>query len=136
MINKINLLSYSILLSLFIVMNSNACTGHLDETRYCGSPERDINGVIIRNSSVIKAYRRVHPCPSTLLFSDSCPGWSINHIIPLACGGCDSVSNLVWMPNSIKTCTTSHCVDQYERKISASYPPQPDTNNCINQIVH
>lgn len=120
---------------IFCLFISASNAGSLDETRYCGSPIRDTNGVIVRSSAVITAFRKFHPCPSTLLFSGACPGWSINHIIPLACGGCDAVSNLVYTPNSIKSCSDPHCIDRYERKISASIPPQPDTATCINRIV-
>lgn len=120
-------------LSCFIVSVANA--GPLDETRYCGAPQRDVSGVIVRSSAVITAFRKHHPCPSTALSTGPCPGWSINHIIPLACGGCDAVANLVYAPNSIKTCSDPHCIDRYERKISASTPPQPDTATCVNKIV-
>lgn len=107
----------------------------LVETRYCGAPVRNAAGGIVRRADVLAAFQRAHPCPSTGLRTGPCAGWHKNHEIPLACGGCDSVSNLIWLPVSIKTCSGPHCVDRYERKISASTPPQPDTPACVPALV-
>lgn len=95
------------------------------ETRYCGSPKRDASGSIMRRSAVVSAYWRQHACPTTGLYKAPCPDYALNHIIPLACGGCDSVSNLVAMRVDAKK-----IVDSYERKISAANPPYPDTAAC------
>jgi hypothetical protein len=100
------------------------------ETRYCGTPKRDANGRIIRRSAVITAYKKIHPCPSTGLYgSGACPDYSLNHNMPLACGGCDSVSNLMYMRNDAKK-----IVDGYEREISALNPPIEDTAACVNKV--
>ena len=100
------------------------------ETRYCGAPKRDANGRIIRRSAVITAYKKIHPCPSTGLYgAGACPDYSLNHPIPLACGGCDSVSNLMYMRNDAKK-----IVDGYEREISALSPPVEDTAACVNKV--
>lgn len=107
----------------------------LQETRYTGGTVRLADGSIRRRADVIAAFRKIHPCPSTMLYAGACPGWAINHDRPLACGGRDAVSNMSWMPTDIKTCAGAHCVDRYERKINALDPPVPDTGNCINQIV-
>ena len=97
----------------------------LIETRYCGSPKRDANGTIIRRSAVVTAYWRQHVCPTTGLYKAPCPDYALNHILPLACGGCDSVSNLTAMRVDAKK-----IVDGYERKIFAANPPFPDTAAC------
>ena len=104
--------------------------GQFDETRYCGAPARNADGTIYRSHTVMSAYRKAHPCPATGLYKGACPGWALNHSVPLACGGCDAVSNLMWMRNDAKL-----IVDSYERKISALNPPIPDTAACVNQIV-
>jgi hypothetical protein len=97
------------LLALFIATAAHAQPSSpnpisaLEEQRYCGAPKRDARGEIIRRADVRNAFRRAHPCPVTGLASGACPGWSIDHVIPLACGGCDAVSNLQWLPNALKT---------------------------------
>lgn len=88
----------------------------LKEYRQCGAPPRTATGTIKRSSAVTYAYRRLHPCPVTGKTDGACPGWQMNHIIPLASGGCDSVTNLAWMPVEIKTCTDDWCIDRWERK--------------------
>ena len=89
----------------------------LQETRYCGPPARDGLGTIQRSSAVRNAFRKAHPCPVTGQIAGACPGWEINHVIPLACGGCDAVSNMDWMPVEIKTCKNWWCRDRFERRI-------------------
>ena len=89
----------------------------LVEQRYCGPPSRNAAGEILRSSAVLTAFKRAHPCPVTGLSTGACPGWAIDHIIPLACEGCDAVSNLAWMPNAIKSCAGTICKDRWERKI-------------------
>lgn len=90
-------------------------TNPLLEYRQCGDPARDAAGVIKRRSDVLTAYRKAHPCPSTGKTTGACPRWSMNHMIPIAKGGCDAVSNLAWMPNVIKSCAEPQCIDRWER---------------------
>jgi hypothetical protein len=91
----------------------------LEETRYCGEPARHHGGGIKRSTAVITAFKKQHPCPVTGLPAGTCSGWSVDHVIPLAVGGCDSVSNLQWLPNEIKSCAGVFCKDRWERKIYA-----------------
>ncbi len=85
------------------------------ETRYCGEPRRDTAGDIYRSSSVRSAFQKIHPCPVNGLTSGACPGWQVDHVIPLACGGCDAVNNMQWLPETIKTQKGGK--DGFERKI-------------------
>lgn len=96
---------------------------------------RNADGTIHRSAATIAEFRSWHPCPSTGLYKGACPGWAINHIVPLACGGRDVAWNMAWLPNDIKACAGTHCVDRFERKINAHNPPLPDTANCANIIV-
>jgi 5-methylcytosine-specific restriction endonuclease McrA len=90
----------------------------LADSRYCREePLRDKNGRIERSVTVLNEFKRTHPCPSTKLKFGICPGWAIDHVIPLACGGCDEIHNLQWLPNEIKSCAGSFCKDRWERKI-------------------
>ena len=93
--------------------------GPLDETRHCGEPKRDKQGRIVRRADVLDAFARLHPCPSTGERKRSCPGWAIDHVLPLSVGGCDAVPNLQWLPNELKSCAGTKCKDRWERKVYA-----------------
>lgn len=91
--------------------------GVLADTRYCGAPLRNTDGSIHRSTKVKYDFQHTWPCPATNNVDGACPGWSIDHVIPLACGGCDSVENMQWLKNSIKSCAGKDCKDRWERKI-------------------
>lgn len=73
----------------------------LDDIRCCTAPVRDADGSIHRSEAVRAAFKRLYPCPSTLQRSGPCPGWILDHPLPLACGGVDAVYNLQWMPEDM-----------------------------------
>lgn len=93
-----------------------ALAGPLDETRYCGEAKRNARGEIVRRADVLDAFAKRHPCPATGQPVRSCAGWAIDHVIPLASGGCDAVSNLQWLPTALKSCA-GQCKDRWERKV-------------------
>lgn len=70
---------------------------HLTETRYCGAPARNSDGSIKRSHKVKKEFERLYPLPTGYNRDD----WQIDHVIPLAIGGCDSISNMQWLPIAI-----------------------------------
>ena len=70
----------------------------LTELRYCGTPVRNQDGTIHRRADVLAAFKKAHPCPATGKTTGACPGWYMDHVVSLACGGCDAVSNLQWLP--------------------------------------
>lgn len=88
-----------------------------EDARYCGTPVRDAAGVIARSEKVKLDFQKLYPCPATGRKTGACPGWAKDHVIPLDCGGCDSVTNLQWLKNSIKSCPGTECKDRWERKI-------------------
>ena len=90
------------------------------ETRMCGEPKRTATGSIARDAKAVAAFRRLYACPSTGLHDGACTGWAIDHVIPLACGGCDSVSNMQWLPLSIKS-GKYPSKDRWERQIHSQY---------------
>jgi hypothetical protein len=49
-----------------------------------------------RSRDVTREFQREHPCPSTGLTSGACPGYRKDHVVPLGCGGPDTVANMQW----------------------------------------
>ncbi len=43
------------------------------------------------------AYVRENPCPSTGLRRGACPGWQVDHVVPLCAGGPDERTNMQWI---------------------------------------
>lgn len=115
----------TITLALAAAFLQGCATAHADainpppllETRYCGAPARNADGSIKRRSDVLTAFQRAHPCPSTGLTTGACPGWAKDHVVPLASCGCDSVSNLQWMPDGLKSAAGTLAKDRWERKV-------------------
>lgn len=100
-----------------LLLTTNAFADPLSETRYCGEPERLKDGSIRRRADVLTAFKRIHPCPSTGSTIGPCKGWNLDHVIPLGCGGEDSVSNLQWLPEPMWKEKT-----KFERKIYCNLP--------------
>lgn len=63
-----------------------------------------------RDKTVPADFQLRHPCPSTGRTTGACPGWIKDHVVPLACGGPDSVSNLQW-----QTVEAAKAKDRWER---------------------
>jgi hypothetical protein len=67
-----------------------------------------------RSRAVTLEFQRENPCPSTGLTTGACPGYVKDHIMPLACGGPDAVSNLQW-----QTIEDGKAKDRWERQACA-----------------
>jgi len=50
-----------------------------------------------RDPAVRAAFVRAHPCPATERTSGACPGWVVDHRLPLCAGGADAPENLQWI---------------------------------------
>ena len=103
-----------------VFFNSSARSQTLDpivDYRYAGEVVRDADGKTSRSIKVINAFKKQWACPSTGLHKGACPGWAVDHVIPLACGGRDAVYNMAWMPDEGKSCAADYCKDRYERKV-------------------
>ena len=64
-----------------------------------------------RSSSAKHHFRQQHPCPTNPSPSGRCPGYVIDHVVPLACGGADDPSNMQW-----QTTAAAKAKDRWERK--------------------
>ena len=90
------------------------------DPRYCHAINdipRTSTGTIKRDRYLLTVFKLKHPCPATGLSTGKCSGWQIDHVIPLACGGCDEMFNLQWLPDQIKTCAGDFCKDRWERTL-------------------
>jgi hypothetical protein len=61
-----------------------------------GPIRRDTNGRIERSAAAKSAFQKSHPCPATGSKTGSCPGYIVDHVKPLACGGADAQENMQW----------------------------------------
>lgn len=77
----------------------------------CSSCPRDRNGRIVRSQGAKRAFRHMNPCPATGEVSGACPGYVIDHIVPLACGGPDEPQNMQW-----QTKADARAKDRVERR--------------------
>lgn len=96
-----------------------------EDPKHCGFVPRTATGEIKRSSTELKRFQSVHPCPSTGERTGLCPGWAIDHVLPLACGGCDKIVNMQWLPVQAKSCGEPYCKDRFERKIQYVDPATP-----------
>jgi len=76
----------------------------------CLLPAAGLVGRPVRSKKVLSAFQRLHPCPSTGKTAGPCPGYVKDHIVPLACGGPDTVCNLQW-----QTVAAAKAKDRAER---------------------
>lgn len=101
-------------LSLIAMLGNASAAG---DPRYCGPPQRASDGSIARSKAVVREFRAIHPCPSTGHTTGRCPGWAVDHVVPLKCGGCDALTNLQWLPSAIKSASGAAPKDRWERRV-------------------
>lgn len=65
----------------------------------------------VRSSAAKHTFQKANPCPATGQRMGACPGYVIDHITPLACGGADDPSNMQW-----QTVADGKAKDAWERK--------------------
>ena len=75
-----------------------------------------------RSAAARAEFIRANPCPATGRTRGACPGWQVDHITPLKCGGPDRPANMQWLT-----------VEQHKAKTRAEARwclrrARPDTN--------
>jgi len=78
-------------------------------TRTALSGSRDSHGRIKRSEVARQDFEHHHPCPSTGKTSGACPGYVVDHIVPLKRGGADAPGNLQW-----QTIDAANAKDRWE----------------------
>jgi hypothetical protein len=53
-----------------------------------------------RSAREVRVFRSTHPCPSTDRYRGACPGYQVDHSIPLCAGGPDHQANLHWLSSA------------------------------------
>jgi hypothetical protein len=91
--------------------SSSSTSSRLTDRGWCDTCPRDKHGRIKRSKEATRAFERIQPCPSTGLTSGKCPGYVIDHVIPLANGGADDPSNMQW-----QTKEAAKAKDKIERR--------------------
>jgi hypothetical protein len=64
-----------------------------------------------RSLAVRRAFQRLYPCPVNGKTRGACPGYVVDHIVPLACGGADATWNMQW-----QTRDDAKAKDRWERR--------------------
>jgi hypothetical protein len=63
-----------------------------------------------RSPSARAQFMQQYPCPATGRTRGACPGYVVDHVVPLACGGADAPANMQW-----QTTTDAKAKDRWER---------------------
>ena len=88
-------------LMMSVVMAGCASTGYVAPYRSVGYHTQD------RSQAAIREFKASNPCPSTGRRSGACPGYDIDHRIPLAVGGADRPSNMQWLSKAAHKAKTA-----------------------------
>lgn len=77
----------------------------------CAGGEAVAPAKIERSAAARRAFQRLMPCPATGRTRGACPGWVVDHVVPLACGGADAPANMQW-----QTREAARAKDRWERR--------------------
>ena len=66
----------------------------------------------VRSAAEVSAFKRQNTCPSTGQRGGKCPGYVVDHVMPLCAGGEDNINNMQWQEYR-----ESLLKDAYERRL-------------------
>jgi hypothetical protein len=81
-----------------------------------------------RSAAVIAPFKRANPCPLTRLVKGACPGWQVDHVLPICAGSADSVANLQWLTVAEHKTKPRSDVSACRRRLS---PPLYDSLTAV-----
>ena len=74
---------------------------------------------VARSAAIVRQFRATHPCPGTGQVQPRCPGYVVDHIVPLCAMGTagDVMANLQWQPVA-----DAKAKDRQERAYCRAHP--------------
>lgn len=92
-------LTGSVALALLLTVAYPAALGRPHHHRHTDTPSsvaRDDRGRIHRSPQARQQFKNSLPCPATGKSYGACPGYVIDHVVPLKRGGADAPYNMQW----------------------------------------
>jgi hypothetical protein len=90
--------------------SSRGYRSHAAHSRGSHLSSRHAHRRMKRSARARDAFKHQQPCPATRRRSGVCPGYVIDHVRPLECGGADAPSNMQW-----QTVAAAKAKDKTER---------------------
>lgn len=77
---------------------------------------------ILRSKAAVAEFKRSNPCPVNGAKRGACPGWEVDHVVPLCAGGPDTAANMQWLSKQAHAQKTRRdvMVCRMERRVEAS----------------
>ena len=69
------------------------------------------DAAVKRSTKAKRDFQKVNPCPAIGKKTGACPGYVVDHVVALACGGADLPGNMQWQSYS-----SAKKKDKWERR--------------------
>jgi len=84
--------------TVFVALTLGA--SHMTPSPSCHPKRNPKTGHIVRSRNALRSFRAMHPCPATGQTRGACPGYEVNHHVPLECCGPDTPTNMEWLTHA------------------------------------